>query len=63
MNSYESEIYRFFAFVIIVAITCLTILALCYWIIMKQDSTVLTTVSALIGGVAGYYLKALKEKL
>jgi len=63
MNSYVIELYRFFMFVIATAIICLTILALCYWIIMKQDSTGINTISATIGAIVGYYLKALREKL
>jgi len=45
-----------------VAIVCLSVLALGYWYIMRQDSTVLTTVSAAIGGIAGYTYKLLKDR-
>jgi len=57
------ELYKLFALIITASIACLAALALSYWIIMKQDSTVLTTVSASIGGIVGYYLKALRDKL
>jgi len=45
-----------------VAIASLTILALGYWWIMRQDSTVLTTVSAVIGGICGYVYKLLRVR-
>jgi len=45
-----------------VAIACLTILAVSYWWIMRQDSTVLTTVSAVIGGICGYVYKLLRVR-
>jgi len=57
------ELYRLFAVVIVVSVVSLAVLAVSYWYIMKQDSTVLTTISAAIGGIVGYYLKALREKL
>lgn len=41
----------------IFSIVCLTILAISYWIILKQDSSVLVTISATIGAIAGYLLK------
>jgi len=46
-----------------VAIVCLSVLALGYWYIMRQDGTVLTSVSAVIGGIAGYTYKLLKDRL
>lgn len=45
--------------IIIVAIFSLTTLAIAYWIILRQDSTVLTTVSSIIGGVIGYMVRKL----
>jgi len=46
-----------------VAIACLTVLAISFWLIMHQDSTVLTTVSATVGGIIGYLYKLLKDKM
>ena len=40
--------------VVVVAIICLTILGISYFIYIRQDSTVLTTLASIIGGVAGY---------
>ncbi|MEM3988554.1 MAG: hypothetical protein QXZ22_08185 [Sulfolobales archaeon] len=52
-----------FAVIIVTTVLCLTVLAISYWYIMKQDATVLTTVSALIGTVVGYYFKILKDRI
>lgn len=57
------ELYRLFALVLVVSVASLAVLAMGYWYIMKQDSTVLTTVSASVGALAGYYLKALRDRL
>jgi len=40
--------------VTVVGIVSLTILGVVYFITVKQDSTVLTTLSSVIGGVIGY---------
>jgi len=52
-----------FAVIIVTTVLCLTVLAISYWYIMKQDATVLTTVSALIGTILGYYFKILKDRV
>lgn len=48
--------------VIFIGITYLTVLAVTYWVVMKQDSTVLATVSASIGALIGYVYKHMKER-
>jgi len=58
MDEYEAMVLIFG-----IAIICLTALAVAYWYIMHQDSTVLTTVSAAIGGIVGYLYKLLKDKI
>lgn len=63
MSGKIDEVYRLFTLVVVVSIMSLTVLAVAYWYIMKQDSTVLTTVSASIGAMVGYCLKALRERI
>jgi len=58
MDEYEAMVLVF-----LTAIICLSAMAIAYWLIMHQDSTVLTTVSAAIGGIAGYLYKLLKDRL
>jgi len=62
-TSEKSKMLNSFAIIVIVAIISLISLAIAYWLIMKQDATALTTVSASIGTIIGYYFKALTEKL
>ncbi len=45
--------------IIIYGMTLLTALAISYWLITKQDGTVLTAVSSVIGGAVGYLVKNL----
>jgi len=58
MNEAEAMVVVFTA-----AIVSLTVLAVSFWLIMHQDSTVLSTVSAAIGGIAGYAYKLLKDRI
>jgi len=37
-----------------VAMICLTVLGVAYFVVIKQDSTVLTTLSSAIGWILGY---------
>lgn len=59
---YEYEKFKLATIVILVSIVSLVITAILYWIIMKQDATILATVSASLGGIIGYYFKILTEK-
>ncbi|MEM4667417.1 MAG: hypothetical protein QW498_08970 [Thermofilum sp.] len=54
---------KYFAAVLIVAVVALTVMAVAYWYITRQDASVLTTVSATIGGLVGYFFKLLKDKI
>jgi len=58
MDEYEAMVLVF-----LTAIICLSAMAIAYWLIMHQDSTVLTSVSAVIGGIIGYLYKLLKDKM
>lgn len=40
----------------ITAIVCLTALGVTYFVTVRQDGTVLLTLSSIIGGIAGYHL-------
>jgi len=40
----------------IVAVLCLTALGITYFVTIRQDGTVLLTLSSIIGGVVGYQL-------
>ena len=40
--------------VVVVGIICLTVLGVTYFIYLRQDSTVLTTLASIIGGIVGY---------
>jgi len=44
------------------AIICLTILGVTYFITVRQDSTVLLLLSSFIGGIAGYYFGKHKRR-
>jgi hypothetical protein len=48
--------------VMIVAIICLTALGITYFLTIRQDSTVLLTLSSIIGGLAGYRIGRKKAK-
>jgi len=39
-------------------VTLLVVLDIAYWIILKQDATVLTATSGIIGGAVGYLTKS-----
>ena len=39
-------------------VTLLVVLDIAYWIILRQDATVLTTTSGVIGGAIGYLAKS-----
>lgn len=57
------EEMKYFAIVIVVALASLSVIAVTYHAILKQDSVVITTISALIGSIVGYYFKLLKDKI
>jgi len=40
--------------VVVVGIICLTVLGVTYFVFLRQDSTVLTILASIIGGVIGY---------
>ena len=42
------------AMIKITAIACLTALGISYFYLIRQDGTVLLTLSSIIGGIAGY---------
>lgn len=42
------------AWVKIVAIVCVTVLGVVYFVTVRQDGTVLATLSSVIGGIVGY---------
>ncbi|MEM4847171.1 MAG: hypothetical protein QW794_05380 [Thermosphaera sp.] len=63
MSEYEYKKFELATAVIIVSVVSLVITAISYWIIMKQDATVLTAVSSAIGGIIGYYFKVLTESM
>ena len=44
------------AMIKITAIVCLTALGISYFYFIRQDGTVLLTLSSIIGGIAGYAL-------
>jgi len=47
--------------IIIYGMTLLTALAIAYWLITRQDGTVLTAVSSVIGGAVGYLVKNITD--
>ena len=55
------EYVRAMFMLVAIAVICLTVLAVSYWIIMREDSTVLTTVSSTLGGLIGYTIRKLIE--
>ncbi len=60
MSDYEK--FKLATIVILVSIVSLVATAIMYWLIMRQDATVLTAISSAIGGIIGYYFKVLTEK-
>ena len=48
--------------IIILGMVLLTILAISYWLIIKQDGTVLTATAGVIGGAIGYLVNRLGGK-
>ena len=48
--------------IIMLGMVLLTVLAISYWLIMKQDGTVLTAISGVIGGAIGYLVNRLGGK-
>jgi lipoprotein signal peptidase len=48
--------------IIMLGMVLLTVLAISYWLIMKQDGTVLTAISGIIGGAIGYLVNHLGGK-
>ncbi|MEM1832345.1 MAG: hypothetical protein QXJ97_12560 [Desulfurococcaceae archaeon] len=61
MSDYEK--FKLATTVILVSIVSLVIIAVAYWMIMREDSTVLVTISSLIGSILGYYFKMIQEYL
>ncbi|MEM4977129.1 MAG: hypothetical protein QXT64_07390 [Desulfurococcaceae archaeon] len=57
----DIEKFKLSTIVILVSIASLVAMAISYWLIMKQDATVLTAISSAIGGIIGYYFKVLTE--
>ena len=47
--------------IIIYGMTLLTALAISYWLITRQDGTVLTTISGVIGGAVGYLVRSISN--
>ena len=47
--------------IIIYGMTLLTALAIAYWLITRQDGTVLTAISSVIGGAVGYLVKNMTD--
>lgn len=62
MSARTDEVFLF-AVVLVVSIASLTFLAFSYWYIMRQDASVLTTVSASIGALVGYFFKLLRDRI
>ncbi len=50
------------AMIKITAIVCLTALGISYFYLIRQDGTVLLTLSSIIGGIAGYVIGKGKRK-
>ncbi|HGE71439.1 TPA: hypothetical protein ENX78_11420 [Candidatus Poribacteria bacterium] len=48
--------------IIMLGMVLLTILAIAYWIIIRQDGTVLTATAGVIGGAIGYLVNHLGGK-
>ena len=48
--------------IIMLGMVLLTVLAISYWLIMKQDGTVLTAISGVIGGAIGYLVNRVGDK-
>ena len=44
--------------IIIWGLTCLTVLAIAYWYLIRQDGTVLLTLSSVIGGAIGWIIRS-----
>jgi len=49
------------AWIIVYGMTLLTALAIAYWLITRQDGTVLTAISSVIGGAVGYLVKNMTD--
>ncbi|MEM1831988.1 MAG: hypothetical protein QXJ97_10720 [Desulfurococcaceae archaeon] len=63
MSEKEYIKYKLGAIVIMVSIVSLVIIAIAYWMIMREDSTVLVMISSLIGSILGYYFKMIQQYL
>ncbi|MEM4570130.1 MAG: hypothetical protein QXE66_02350 [Desulfurococcaceae archaeon] len=59
----DIEKFKLATIVILVSIVSLVATAIMYWLIMRQDATVLTAISSAIGGIIGYYFKILTESM
>ncbi len=45
---------------LLISLSALVTLAIAYWLIMRQDGTILTVISSVVGGVVGYFVKRKK---
>jgi len=48
--------------IIMLGMVLLTVLAIAYWLIIRQDGTVLTATAGVIGGAIGYLVNHLSDK-
>ncbi len=46
---------------LLISLSALVTLAIAYWLIMRQDGTILTVISSVVGGIVGYLVKRKKE--
>lgn len=47
---------------VVLAYILLSFLAVSFWYLLRQDGSVLTAVSGVIGGITGYFVRWLIEK-
>lgn len=47
---------------VVLAYILLSVLAVSFWYLLRQDGSVLTAVSGVIGGITGYFVRWLIEK-
>ena len=45
-----------------VTVVCLTLLGVTYFIFVRQDSTVLLSLSSIIGGIVGYKVRGMGKR-
>lgn len=54
---------KYFVLVLAVAVVALTVMAIAYWYIMREDATALTVVSSTVGALVGYLFKLLRDRI